>query len=445
MLAHVDANNFYAACEQVFNPALRRRPVVVLSNNDGVIVARSAEARAIGIEMGCPFFQAERMLRERGVVVLSSNYTLYDDMSHRVTSIYRQFADEVEVYSIDECFLRFDQQQRETFERVGRELRQTVLRWVGLPIGVGIAPSKTLAKLANHLAKRVPERAGVCVLSDDRAIDEALGAVELRDLWGVSRGFGKRLAALNIFTPRQLRDADPVKVRSKLGVVGQRIVFELRGQPCIDLELVMPDKQNICCSRSFGDATGSFDQLHEAVATFGSQAAVKLRRQDLAAGAVSVFVGTDIHDPHIQQYHNSYGMAMAVPTFDTREIIRTAIRCLRQIYRHKHAYKKTGVMLHRLIKRTSIPPHLFDRRDHARTHRLMSTLDRINLEHGRGRIRLGSAAPFEFMPGRTVAWRGRCERRSPRYTTRWGELPTAVAGQAACARPPIRREPLPWA
>jgi len=293
---------------------------------------------------------------------------------------------------------------------------------------VGIGPTKTLAKLANRLAKRVAGNAGVCALAEEEAITAALAQEVLTDLWGVAHGFQRRLVAMGIRTPLELRQADPNHVRERLGVVGQRIVLELRGEPCIDLELVMPDKQNICCSRSFGEDTCSFDELREAVCTFASQAAVKLRRQDLAAGVVTVFIGTNIHAPApVKQYHNSYGVALSVPSSDTREIATAAVSALRHIYRPQHAYKKAGVMLHHLLKRSHVQPHLFDLRDPARAHRLLLVLDRINHDHGRGTIRIGAAAPFELMPGRTVAWKGRCERRSPRYTTRWEELPVALA------------------
>lgn len=429
MLAHVDANNFYASCEQAFNPALQGQPVVVLSNNDGVIVARSAEARALGIDMARPYFEVRDQLQRHRVHVLSSNYTLYDDMSNRLVDIYRRYTDMLELYSIDECFLSFTHVGRGDLESYGRDLRGTVMQWLGLAVGVGIAPTKTLAKLANHLAKRVHGRDCVCVLVDDAEIDAALAGVELTDLWGVSRGFKRRLHAMGIRTPRDFRDANPNRVRDRLGVVGQRIVFELRGVSCIDLELVTPDKKNICCSRSFGDETSSFDELREAVCTFASQAMIKLRRQDLAAGAVTVFAGTNIHAPvDVEQYHRSYGVSLAVPSFDTCEVAQAASYCLRHVYRPQHAFKKAGVMLHRLCKQSNVHPHLFDQRDHERTRRLMGIMDHINRMHGRGTVRIGSAAKFELMPGRTVAWKGRCERRSPRYTTRWDELPAAWAG-----------------
>ncbi len=437
MIALVDANNFYASCEQAFDPTLRGRPVAVLSNNDGVVVARSAEAKALGIDMARPYFQIKGLLQRHGVHVLSSNYTLYDDMSNRLADVYRTFADDVEVYSIDECFLSLARVGRGDLLAHGRDLRHTALRWTGIPVGVGIGPTKTLAKLANHLAKHPaiapaspPGHEGVCVLAEDIHIRDALARIDLRDLWGVSRGFQKKLSAMGITRPLHLCDADPNRVRERLGVVGQRIVYELRGEPCLDLELLTPDKQNICCSRSFGDETHDLDELIQAVCTFTSQAAVKLRRQDLAAEAVLVFAGTNIHAPdHVAQYHNSYCVALGVPSFDTPELARAAIHCLKKVYRPQHAYKKAGVMLHRLVRRERIHPHLFDRRDHARRRRLMSTVDRINRDMGRNTVHIGSAAAFELMPGRTVAWRGRCEQRSPRYTTRWQELPVAHAIQ----------------
>ncbi|MFW6133390.1 MAG: Y-family DNA polymerase [Planctomycetota bacterium] len=428
MLVHVDANNFYASCEQVFDPALRGRPVVVLSNNDGVIVARSPEAKALNIDMARPYFQIAHLLRKRNVRILSSNYTLYDDMSNRLAAVYRRFTDRLEVYSIDECFLSFDHVRADGLDAQARELRRTAKQWTGIPVGVGVAPTKTLSTLANHLAKKDAANDGVCVLASDAAIRDALARVELTDLWGVSGGFRRRLRALGVTTPLELRDADPAVVRQHLGVVGQRIVLELRGERCIAMELLAADKETICCSRSFGAETTRFDDLRQAGCTFASQAMVKLRRQDLAAGAVTVFVDTNIHaPPGVEQYHNSYALALPVPSFDTREVAAAAVRALGRVYRPGHSYKKAGVVLHRLVKRTAIHPHLFDRRDHGRTHRLMGAVDRINRDFGRGAAVQFGVAPSGLTAGRTVHWTGRCERRSRRYTTRWDELPTAYA------------------
>ncbi len=429
MFALVDGNSFYASVEQVFDPDAAGRPVVVLSNNDGVVVAASKDAKAMGLEMFRPFFQIEHLLRGRNVKIFSSNYTLYDDMSRRLVDIYREYAEQVEVYSIDECFLPLGPLDDGRYMRWGEQLRDQARQWTGIPVGIGIGPSKTLAKLANHMAKRDPMPGhpdGVCVLTSPELIDIALDRVELGQLWSVARGTIRRLATLGITTPRQLRDADPNRVREHLGVVGQRLVFELRGESCIDLEAATPDRKNVCVSRSFNKTITNIEPLREALVTFASQAAVKLRRQDLAAQALVVFIQTDQHaPPHVEQYGNSAGIRFTVATFDTRELARAAAFCLKRIYRPQHEYKKAGVLLMDLDKRQRVQPGLFDQRDRKAAHRLMGVIDRVNRDHGQGTLRLASASSFQLRPCRT--WHLRSDHCSPRYTTRWDELPTARA------------------
>jgi DNA polymerase V len=421
MFALVDANSFYASCERVFRPDLANRPVVVLSNNDGCVIARSKLAKELGVEMAAPYFQIKDMLERLGVVVFSSNYTLYDDMSRRVQDVLRQFADDMEIYSIDESFLWWEINL--PWQQIGEEILETVKRWTGLPVGAGFGPSKTLAKLANHFAKRAKGATGVHVLADDESITKALTTAELKDVWGISHGFTRRLQKMGITTPLELRDANPFWIRKSLGVVGERMVYELRGESCIPLEDERPDKQNICCSRSFGTVTGDRGAIREAVATFASQAAVKLRRQDLVAEALSVFIMTDRH-AEVSQYSASWATCFP-PTNDTREFASYAGDCLNRIYRPEHKYKKAGVLLMRLGKRSAAQPMLFEHRNLPAANRLMVLMDRINRDHGRGTIRIASASAMALDAGRT--WHLRSNYRSPRYTTRWDELPTAKA------------------
>ena len=432
MFALVDGNSFYASCEQVFDPDAARRPVAVLSNNDGVVVAATRDLKDAGVELFRPYFQIKDMLDGRNVKVFSSNYTLYDDMQRRLVSIYRTHAEDVEVYSSDEAFLQLGELPEQQLLGWGHRLREQVLQWTGVPVGIGIARSKTLSKLANHLAKRNPlldQPEGVCVLTEPELIAEGLARLQLKDLWGVNRGSIRRLAKLGIDTPTQLAQADPNRVREQLGVVGQRMVHELRGEPCMPLESDARDRKNVCVSRSFACTTKSYDELQESVVTFAAQAAVKLRRQDLAAQGLSVFVQTDRHAPeHVQQYANSTGVRFNVASFDTRELAAAASRCLKHIYRELHAYKKAGVMLHDLVKREAVQPGLFDRKDHAASHRLMGVIDRVNKAHGNGALRLASASPFTLLTCRT--WHRRSDSCSPRYTTRWDELPVAKATRA---------------
>jgi DNA polymerase V len=422
MFALVDANSFYASCERVFRPDLEDRPVVVLSNNDGCIVARSKQAKELGIKMGAPYFEMRALLKLHKVVVFSSNYTLYDDMSRRVQDVLRPFSEDMEVYSIDESFLRWSSTDL-PWQSIGDEILETVHRCTGLPVGAGFGPSKTLAKLANHLAKRAKGATGVHVLADSAAITTALGCTELMDIWGISAASTKRLFNIGIKTPLQLRDANPFMIRKALSVVGERMVYELRGEACIPLECETPDKQNICCSRSFGKVTANPDELREAVCTFVSQAAVKLRRQDLVAERLSVFIQTDRH-AEVSQYANSRAMRFP-PTNDTRELAEYAAACLERIFRPEHTYKKAGVLLMELCRREAAQPVMFDDRDLEKSNRLMRLMDEINRDHGRGTIRIASSSSLALNAGRT--WHLRSDHRSPRYTTRWDELPIAIA------------------
>ncbi|MEM1098591.1 MAG: Y-family DNA polymerase [Planctomycetota bacterium] len=430
MIALVDANSFYASVEQVFDPDAARRPVVVLSNNDGVVVAACTRAKALGIDMFRPYFEIKHKLVGHNVKVFSSNYTLYHDMSMRLVDIYRQHAEEVEIYSIDECFLTLGGLPPRRMLHWGRDLRRQAHQWTGIPTGVGIAPSKTLAKLANHMAKRDPmpgQPEGVCVLASEHAQTVALSRIELGDIWGVARGTIRRVAKLGITTPLQLRDADPNRVREHCGVVGQRLVYELRGDPCSDLETSTPDRKNVCVSRSFNKTITEIGPLREAIITFASQAGVKLRRQQLAAQCIVAFIQTDRHAPaHVEQYGNSAGLRFTVATFDTRELAQGAVRCLDRIYRPQNAYKKGGVLLMDLQKRERVQPGLFDKRDRKASQRLMDVVDRVNREHGAGRLRLAGASPFQLRPCRT--WHIRSDHCSPRYTTRWDEIPLIQSG-----------------
>jgi len=307
MYALVDGNSFYASCEQVFDPDAARRPVAVLSNNDGVVVAATRDLKQAGVELFRPYFQIKDMLAGRSVKVFSSNYTLYDDMQRRLVSIYRTYAEDVEVYSIDEAFLQLGPLAEDQLLGWGRRLRDQARRWTGIPVGIGIARSKTLAKLANHLAKNDPLPAqpdGVCALVYPRQIEAALKRVRLKDLWGISRGNIRRLARLGIGTPLGFSRADPNRVREHLGVVGQRMVLELRGEPCLPLESVQPDRKNVCVSRSFASSVRSHEALRESVVTFAAQAAAKMRRQDLAAHALTLLKRPE-HPAHAHRYRRA--------------------------------------------------------------------------------------------------------------------------------------------
>lgn len=347
-IALIDVNNFYASCERVFNPKLAGRPVVVLSNNDGCVVARSAEAKALKIPMGAPYFEIERDFRKHGGIALSSNYALYADMSNRVMSILAEYSPQQEVYSIDECFLGMEGFQE--LSSIGQAIRTHIKQWTGLPVCVGFGQSKTLSKLANHVAKKQPEWNGVCDLTmlDVNDRDALIGGIEVGEVWGVGRRIAERLEAMGIRTVRQLRDADHAQIRKMFSVVLERTVMELRGIPCLELEEVAPAKQQIMVSRSFGQSVFDLADLESAVGNFIFRAAEKLRNQDSCASAVMVFAQTSPFKD-MPQYGRSITVPISTATDDTLTLTNAAMTGLAAIYKPGYAYAKAGVMLTELI------------------------------------------------------------------------------------------------
>lgn len=415
-IALVDVNNFYVSAERVFNPRLEGIPVVVLSNNDGCVVARSPEIRALGIPMGEPWFKLRNMAKKHGIVALSSNYGLYADLSNRVMSILGEYSPRQEVYSIDECFLDLAGLPNPT--QTGHDIRLRIRRWVGLPVCVGIAQTKTLAKLANHVAKKHPQYQGVCNFKAMSAgdIDQILENIEVGEVWGIGRKLAPHLQAGGIFTAKQLRDFDLSRLRRRFGVVMERTVWELRGESCLEMTEVSPPRQQIICSRTFGRYVSDLPVLAEAVSTYMSRAAEKLRSQGSVAATVYVYLRTNPHKDQELQYSPGTTIGMARPTSDTRELVRAALSGLSQIYRKGFRYQKAGVMLSDItssLRQTD----LFDGHPVAsKGSRLMSVLDKINREMGSGTLTLASE-------GTAQMWRMKRENMSPAYTTRWDELP----------------------
>lgn len=417
-VALVDCNNFYCSCERVFNPKLADRPLVVLSNNGGCVVARSAESKAMGIPMGVPWFKIEKDFRKAGGMALSSNYALYADMSNRVMSILAGFSPEQEVYSIDECFLGMA--GRDDLTGIGNEIRDRVKRWTGLPVCVGFGASKTLAKLANHVAKKRPAWNGVCSLIDLAESDllDLIGGFEVREVWGVGRRIAARLSHRGIATVGQLRNTDLKQIRREFSVVMERTVMELRGVSCLAIEEVAPAKKQIMSSRSFGQPVYDLPGLEEAVAAYISRAAEKLRRQRHVAGVILVLLQTNSFKPDEPQYHPSITLPLILPTADTRELVRVAILGLHRIFREGYAYKKAGVMLMELVPAASqrqsdlfaapISPE--------KSLKLMATMDALNARLGRGTLRLAAEGVEQH-------WKMKRGRMSPCYTTRWADLP----------------------
>jgi DNA polymerase V len=414
LFALIDCNNFYVSCERLFQPLLHGKPIVVLSNNDGCVIARSDEAKALGIPMGLPAFKLAALVTEEPIEVLSSNYTLYDDMSARVMMTLAQWTPDVEVYSIDEAFLQLAALPPDALREYGQMIRATIQQWTGIPVSIGLGSTKTLAKLANRLAKRSIEARGVIALVAPAEIEATLAQTPIEAIWGIGPGYTRRLKAHDIMTALQLRDANDRWVRQQLGSVGLRIVWELRGISCLPLELCPPSRQSLMVSRSFGRPITTLIEMGEAVATYISRAAEKLRRNHLAVGVVTIFLMTNrfIDEP---QYSNSVTIPLPVASQDTAELIRYALRGIEQLFREGYRYKKAGVILTELVPAHQVQRHLFDQHDRERSKRLMAAIDAINTQWGTGTVRYAAV-------GLRPRWIIRCARRSPRYTTRWEEL-----------------------
>ena len=419
----VDVNNFYVSCERAFNPRLANVPVVVLSNNDGCAVARSNEVKALGVKMGTPWFQMKELARQHGIVALSSNYTLYGDMSNRVVSILREFAPDIEVYSIDESFLRV-----ETVDHLyggatamGQSMRHRIRQWTSLPVCAGFGESKTLAKLANHLAKKNPVFDGVCDLTalTDAQRQHWMAEIEVGEVWGVGRKIAARLQTMGIRSVLDLATADLKLIRRQFGVVLERTVSELQGTSCLELDDLADPKQQIMASRSFGEMVEDLAELGEAVAWHIDRAAEKLRDQGSVAAAVYVFIQTNRFRQADPQYNPGVVVPLADVSDDTRALTTAALKGLRHIYRPGYSYKKCGVMLMELTAKLQRQETLFDDAvARARSAKLMVAMDAINSVWGRGTLRTGAA-------GMSQGWAMRSENRSPRYTTSWDELPVA--------------------
>lgn len=416
MFGLVDGNNFYASVERIFNPALRGKPVVVLSNNDGCAIARSQECKDLGVKMGQPIHEVPTAVH-RQLKVLSANFGLYGDISGRIVSILRDLFPQVEVYSIDESFVSLDGIPVTEHERVATEARARIQQWVGIPCCVGIGPTKTLAKLANKRAKKTVN--GVVTAL---AGDPALAAFPVEDLWGVGRKWAARLGAEGILTAADLVSADPDTLRSRYGVVLSRTQRELQGIACADLQEVEPDRQQIVVSRSFGKEVVELGDLQQAVATFAIRAAEKLRARSLQAGGVWVWLNTNPFKPDAKQYHPSKAFNLIAPSSDTREVLMVAQGLAKAMWREGYRYKKAGVGLLDLTHGDVHQADLFAGVD-PRSAKLMEVMDAANAKFGRGTMGMASAA--WRARGKALAkpvWAMNQKSLSPAYTTRWDQL-----------------------
>jgi len=435
VFALLDGNNFYASCERVFDPKLIGRPVVVLSNNDGCAIARSEEAKALGIKMGAPWFQIRHLEHEAGLIALSANFELYGDMSHRMMTIAESLGCGQEVYSIDECFLEMTGIPHAT-ERA-RQKQAEILQGIGIPTCIGIGPSKTLAKLANHIAKTADRKPGiyppqlgkVCNLAEmtERQRDWLFRRTEVGEVWGVGRRIAAQLQAGGVQTVLDLKRLDPATVKRTWSVVLERTVRELNGIACLGLEDEPPPKQEIACTRSFGEPVTELAELNEAVSTFASRAAQKLRGQQSQANAVLVFIRTSPFRKQDRQYSRSITVPLRLPSADTMRMAGAALEGLKRIYRPGYRYAKAGVMLLDLQPAEREQQELDLGGDatqrEQRNGRLMQAMDAIQGRFGREAIRLGATLAPASRVGFS-GWQMRQERRSPRYTTDWAGLLT---------------------
>lgn len=416
-IALIDVNNFYVSCERVFNPKLRNKPVVVLSNNDGCAVARSNEVKALGVSMGAPWFKMKDLAKQHGIIALSSNYGLYADMSNRVMSILRQFSPDQEVYSIDESFLDLSNFKNQNHIKYGQTMRKRILLWTGLPVCVGIGSTKTLAKLANHCAKKQPHFNGVCdfnALTTD-ALNNLLSKIDVGEVWGVGRKLAPRLKALGIKSVLDLKQANADRLRRQFSVMMQKTIHELNGIVCIELEDIAPPKKQILSSRSFGVPVRDFNSLAESITLYMSRAAEKLRRQQDFAGSVYVYIRTSpfkLDDPF---YSNGMTIPLPSPTDDTRQLVSVVLWALKQLYKPNYNYAKAGVMLSDLVPAEGLQIDLFSPiQQTLKTNKLMMTMDSINRKIGKEAIKLASE-------GFKRPWKMKQENKSPSFTTKWSD------------------------
>ncbi len=421
MIGLIDCNNFYVSCERAFQPRLEGIPVGVLSNNDGCVIARSNELKTLGVEMGTPAFELKPLLRQRRVELLSSNYELYGDMSSRVQQVLEEFSAGVEPYSIDEMFVRFDGFKPDRMLAHAQDLFTKVRCFTHIPVSVGIAPTRTLAKLANRVAKKLPIYGGVCVMTPgSQESDALLQKVALGDVWGVGRRLVERLARLDIQTAWDLSQADPKQIRQRFSVTLERTCLELKGIPCIEMNDPGEARQRIMTSRSFGRLSDDRQEIHQAIRQYAQRSAEKLRSQDSLARAVHVFLKTNRHRPDLPQYSPGAIVELPHPSDDSRDILHAASRAFDAIYRARYRFMKAGVMLVDLVDANRKQLSLLDtpqsRADRARDEKLMTTLDDLNRKMGRGTVTFGR-------PTAGAAWHLRCANRTPRWTTRWEELP----------------------
>ena len=422
-IALIDVNNFYVSCERAFNPRLKHQPVVVLSNNDGGVISRSNEAKALGIKMGEPWFRCQAIAKQYGIQALSSNYALYADMSNRVMAILADFSPQQEVYSIDECFLDLTGFEKKDLLVYGKSMRERILKWTGLPVCVGMGSTKTQAKLANNIAKKNIKFNSICNLYKvvDEEKNHLFRAMEVGEVWGVGRRLTLKLKAHGINTVLDLKQANPTYLRREFGVVMEKTVHELNGTLCIELEEVTPPRKQILSSRSFGYSVRDYQSLAASITLYMSRAAEKLRSQGSLANLIQVYIRTSPFKLDQAQYSNSMTIPLATPSDDTRQLVKVALLALKEIYRPRYNYAKAGVSLSDIIPKSSIQFDFFASPENSsRSTALMTIMDKINVKMGRESIKLASE-------GFDRPWQMKQGSKSPNYTTSWKDILSAQA------------------
>jgi DNA polymerase V len=414
-IALVDCNSFYVSCERLFNPKIQKKAVVVLSNNDGCVISRSREAKDLGIKMGEPYFKVKELVKKNKVEVYSSNYALYGDISRRVMKVLKTFSPKVEIYSIDEAFIDLSFIDEKGVEDYGREIRSRVLKWTGIPTSVGIASTKTLSKVANHIAKK--EKAGVIYLNTN--IDEKLKKFPIEDVWGVGKQLSKFYHKNNISNAYDLKNVSNTWVKKGTNVLGAKTAMELRGIPCIDLQIDQEKRKNCCVSRSFGRKVKDLNELEESVITHCLNAAEKIRADDQIAKTITVFIRTSPFDKNRRYYSNSKTIDLAIPTSNSIELIKNAVKALTDIYKYGYAYQKAGIILSGLKDANQNDQNLLTPLLENKSKKLMKAIDYTNTKYGRYAISIAQA-------GLSKGWKMRREHSSKIDTASFDSLPKIV-------------------
>jgi len=412
-IALIDCNSFYVSCERLFNPKITNKPVVVLSNNDGCVISRSEEAKKLGIKMGEPYFKVKDLVKKNSVHIFSSNYALYGDISRRVMKILKEFSDKMEIYSIDEAFINLSFIENERLDEYGKEIRARILKWTGIPTSVGIANTKTLSKVANHIAKK--NKTGVIVL--DKDIDNELKKFHISDIWGVGKQISKLYIKNGIDTAYKLKNISNTWVKKKTNVLGAKTVMELRGIPCVDLVTHEPKRKSCCVSRSFGKKVENIEKLKEAVTTHCLSAAEKIRSDNQLTKSVTVSIRTSPFDRHREYYSNSITTDLPIATNNSIELIKAAIEGLETIYKYGYFYQKTGVTLSNLSDATKEEFNLLTSLLETKSKSLMKAMDYTNTKYGRNSISIAQA-------GVNNSWKMRREHFSHIDTASFEDLPT---------------------